>query len=84
MLLLSCCYFNCVIAAVCLFLAVAVGWSDIFIRRFWSFLGAQNFEFQYFGDFQKNEYCLGYQYFVHIFGVHHKIGLNLWGHFYAF
>ena len=30
--------------------------------------GVQNFEFQIFGGFQKNEYFLGYEDFVNIFG----------------
>ena len=32
-----------------------------------SFWGVQNFEFQYFGGFQKYEYFLGYEDFVDIF-----------------
>ena len=32
------------------------------------FWGVQNFEFQFLGGFQKNEYFLGYQDFVDIFG----------------
>ena len=41
-----------------------------YIRRFWLFLGVQNFEFQYFGG--------GIQKIVWIFlGGHHKIGLYL-------
>ena len=44
--------------------------------------GVQNFEFQIFGGFQKNEYFFGYEDFVNIFGGgggggHHKIGLYL-------
>ena len=39
-----------------------------YIRRLGSFLGVQNFEFHYFLGFQKNEYFLGYEEFVDIFG----------------
>ena len=31
---------------------------------FWGGGGGQNFEFQYFGGFQKDEYFLGYEDFV--------------------
>ena len=48
-----------------------------YIRRLRSFFGVQNFEFQYFLGFQKNEYFLGYEDFVDIFLGHHKIGLYL-------
>ena len=42
------------------------GYSDIFIHVYVGsshfFLGGgQNFEFQYFGGFQKNKYFLGYE-----------------------
>ena len=42
-----------------------------------NFLGVQNFEFQFLGDFQKNKYFLGYEDFVFYFGGHHKNGLYL-------
>ena len=49
--------------------------------------GVQNFEFQIFGGFQKNEYFLGYEDFVNIFGGGGGSSQN-WtifrGHFYAF
>ena len=51
-----------------------------YIRRLGSFFGVKNFEFHYFGGgggVQKNEYFLGYEDFVDIFGGHHKIGLYL-------
>ena len=38
------------------------------IRKLRSFFGIQNFEFQYFLVFQKNEYFLGYEDYVDIFG----------------
>ena len=69
----------------CLYLFIhgGEGGSLIFsyIRRLRPFLGVQNFEFNIFGGFQKNED------FVDIFlfwggggemGAHHKIGLYLW------
>ena len=31
------------------------------------FLGVQNLELQYFGGFQKNEYCFGFEDFLDIF-----------------
>ena len=37
----------------------------------------QNFEFQIFWGFQKNEYFWGYEDFVDIFWGHYKIGLYL-------
>ena len=46
------------------------------IRRLRIFWGS-NFKFQYFGFFQKNEYFLGYEDFVDIFGGHPNIGLVL-------
>ena len=50
----------------------------ICVRRFGSFFGVQNFKFQYFWGFQKNEKKLGYEDFVDIFfGGHHKFGLYL-------
>ena len=52
-----------------------------YIRRLGAFLGVQNFEFQLFLCFQKNEYFWGYEDFVDIFWGHHKIGLYLGGHF---
>ena len=56
-----------------------------YIRRLRSFVGFQNFEFQYFWGltFQKNEYFLGMK-ILKIFLSHHKIGLYIKGHFYAF
>ena len=50
-----------------------------YIRRFWLFYsrgGGQNFEFRYFGGFQKNEYSFGYEDFVDVFGVITKLGYN--------
>ena len=46
-------------------------WGLIFsyIHRLGPFLGVQDFEFQYFGGFQKNEYFLRYDDFVDILGV---------------
>ena len=41
------------------------------------FFLVQNFEFQYFGGFQKNKYVFGYDDVVDIFWGHHKIGLYL-------
>ena len=50
------------------------GYSDIsYIRSLWSFLGVQNFEFQYFCFFLENEYFWGYEDFVDIFGVITKL-----------
>ena len=37
-----------------------------YIRRLGSFFGVQNFEFQYFWGFQKNEYFLGHEDLVDI------------------
>ena len=48
-----------------------------YIRRLGSFFWVQNFEFQYFLGFWKNEYFLGYEDSVDIFLGHHKIGLYL-------
>ena len=49
-----------------------------YVRRVVSFFGVQNFEFQYsLGFFRKKYYFLGYEDFVDIFWVHHKIGLYL-------
>ena len=59
---------------------VAQGDTLIFscIRGIGSFLGVQNFEFQYnLGGFQKNKYFLEYEDFVDIFWGCHKIGLYL-------
>ena len=47
------------------------------MRRLRLFFGVQNFEFQYFGGFQKTEYFGGYEDFVDIFRGHYKIGLYL-------
>ena len=66
---------------------VAQGDTLIFsyIRGIESFLGVQNFEFQYFlGGFQKNKYFLGYEDFVDIFWGCHKKWTIFRGHFYAF
>ena len=46
-----------------------------YTRRLGSVFGVQNFEFQYFWGFQKNEYFWGYEDSVNIFWGHHKIGL---------
>ena len=48
-----------------------------YIRRLGPFFGVQNFEFQYFRGFQKNEYFWGYEDFVDILLDHYKIGLDL-------
>ena len=40
------------------------------------FFGFKILNFVIFGGFQKNEYFLGYEDFVDIFGVHYKIGLS--------
>ena len=45
------------------------------VRRLGPFLGFKILNFNIFGGFQKNEYFLGYDDFVDIFGGHHKIGL---------
>ena len=58
-----------------------VGHSNIFIRLFF---GAQNFEFQYFWGFQKNEYFLGYEECVDIFWGSSQSLTVFRGHFYAF
>ena len=55
-----------------------------YIRRLGSFFGVQNFEFHYFLGFQKNEYFLGYEDFVDIFGRSSQNWTIFWGHFYAF
>ena len=39
-----------------------------YIHRLGSFLGVQNFEFQYFWGVSDSEYFLGYGYFVDFFG----------------
>ena len=57
---------------VCVCVCVCVGgggggYSDIFIHMF---------EFHYFWGFQKTEYLLGFEDFVHIVWDHHKIGLS--------
>ena len=46
-----------------------------YIRRFWLFLGVQNFEFQYFGGIQKTVWI--FFFFLGGGGGHHKIGLYL-------
>ena len=46
--------------------------------------GGQNFEFQYFGVFQKYEYFLGYEEFVDIFLGSSQNWTIFRGHFYAF
>ena len=40
--------------------------------------------FNLFGGFQKNKYFWGMKILWIFLGGHHKIGLYLWGHFYAF
>ena len=47
--------------------------------HFFFFLGGggSKFGFHFLGDFQQNEYFLGYTEFVDNFGGHHKIGLYL-------
>ena len=57
-----------------------------YISRLGLFLGVQNFEFQYFWGFQKNEYFfLGtYEDFVDIFLGSSQIWTIFRGHFYAF
>ena len=56
-----------------------------YIRRLRPFLGAQNFEYQYFvGGFQKNEYVLGYKDFVDIFWGSSQNWTIFRMHFYAF
>ena len=48
------------------------------IHRLGSFLGVQNFEFQYFlGFFRKNEFLGGMKILWIFFWGHHKIGLYL-------
>ena len=49
-----------------------------YIRRLGSFYGVQNFEFLYFGGFQRNEYFLGgMKISLFKFWGHHRIGLYL-------
>ena len=48
-----------------------------YMRRLGSFFGVQNFRFNIFGGFRKNEYFWGYEAFKDIFWGHHKIGLYL-------
>ena len=48
-----------------------------YIRKLGSFYGFKILNFIIYLGFQKNEYFLGYENFVDIFGVHHKIGLYL-------
>ena len=55
------------------------GFLEIFsyIRRPGSCLGFKILNFVSFWSFQKNEYFVGYEDFVDIFGRHHEIGLYL-------
>ena len=46
--------------------------------------GGQNFEYQYFGGFQKTEYFLGYEDFMDILGGSSQNWTIFRGHFYAF
>ena len=55
-----------------------------YIRRFGSFCGGQNFEFQHFLGFQKNKYFLGYEDFVYIFWGPSQNWTIFRGYFYAF
>ena len=48
-----------------------------YIRRLGSFLGVQNFEFQYFGGFRKINIFWGMKILWIFLGVHHKIGQYL-------
>ena len=48
-----------------------------YIRRLGSFLGVQNFVFQYFGGFSEKLIFFRYEDLWIFFGGHHKIGLNL-------
>ena len=48
------------------------------------FSGIQNFEFQFFGDFQKNKYVFGYEDFVDIIWGLSQNWTIFRGHFYAF
>ena len=51
--------------------------SYIQVRRLGPFSGVQNFEFQYFWRFQKNEYFWGMKILCIFYCGHHKIGLYL-------
>ena len=44
-----------------------------YIRRLGSFLEVQNFEFQYFGNFQKNEYFWSMKICGYLFGIITKL-----------
>ena len=59
------------------------GYSDIFIYTSLSLFGVQNFVFQDFLGFQKNEYFLGREGFVDMFGPSQNCTI-LGAHFYAF
>ena len=56
----------------------------LYIRRLGSFVLVQNFEFQYFLGFQKNEYFLGYEDFRDIFLGSSQNWTIFRSHFYAF
>ena len=55
-----------------------------YIRRLGSFVGVQNLNFNIFLGFQKNEYFLGYEDFVDIFGGSSQNRTILRGYLYAF
>ena len=62
-----------------------MGYSDIFIHTYaMTIFGVQNFEIQYFGGFQINEYFWGYEDFVDIVLGSSQNWTILRGHFYAF
>ena len=56
----------------------------LYTRRLGSFFWVQNFEFQYFWGFQKNEYFLGYEDLVDILLGSSQNWTKIRGHFYAF
>ena len=55
-----------------------------YIRRLGPFFGGQNFEFQYFLGFQKNEYFFGYENFVDIFLGSSQDWASFRGYYYVF
>ena len=55
-----------------------------YFHRLGSFFGGQNFVFKYFWGFSEKEYLWGMKILWISFWGHHKIGLYLGGHFYAF
>ena len=62
-----------------------MGYSDVFIHTQARVIFlVQNFEFQYFLGFQKNEYFWGYEDFVDIFLGSSQNWTIFRGHFYAF